>query len=196
MRKDFWKGKMQNVRRKKSLHPKCAIFVKWQKVKVKKWLRGILEAGLRGSLNVPGRFRQRFARSTQWWPKFTISQVDSQKNVIAAKMYGISFFYGWDGKFNVSGQILQKRLARAKHCGEAGKFRILSLEGFERTWLQLGGSAVGGGWGGDFHKRRSCMKTWKQQRWENGVTLKPRQGTPRRVVSYQSYRKSGERYKR
>ena len=35
------------------------------------------------------------------------------------------------------------------------KFRILSLAGFERTWLQLGGSA-----GGDFHKRRSwCLKT-------------------------------------
>ena len=67
------------------------------------------------------------------------------RKMLLAKMYGISFFYGRDGKFNVSGQILHKRLARAKHCGEARKFRILSLEGFERTWLQLGGSAVGGG---------------------------------------------------
>ena len=87
--KEFLKIKDAKGASEKSLHPKCAIFVKWQKVKVKKWLRGILEAGLRGSLNVPGRFRQRFARSTQWWPKFTISQVDSQKNVIGQNVWHI-----------------------------------------------------------------------------------------------------------
>ena len=107
------------------------IFVKKvQKVRLKRLKMCQITSGLKGvfwrlggwSLNVPGRFRQRFARSTQWWPKFTTSQADGPKNVIG-NVFGkillfwsiFSFFWAtlrWTAVVSISWMLIAKSWAK------------------------------------------------------------------------------------